>query len=194
MTELVSISKMKLTKDLIREYLESMGVNILSVEKIRSSKYYFYISIYKEHYLLNEKRRIDKFPKILEVLDRYYEAEEVSSLVDGCICFKVKKESRHETLDLDIKRDIIKRIVDMGFILSIPSIYDDGEKLIVGGNLVINSNAYNHRDGLQEKLKEFKSYIQSLGFGYYNPWYRPYASQFVITYKPLISNDKKDND
>ena len=59
MTELVSISKMKLTKDLISEYLESMGVNILSVEKIRSSKYYFYISIYKEHYLLNEKRRIN---------------------------------------------------------------------------------------------------------------------------------------
>ncbi len=183
---------MTLTKELIREYLESMGVNLLSVEKIRSSKYYFYISIYKEHYLLNEKRRINEFPQLLEVLSRFYEAEEVPSLVEGCICFKVKKESKHEMLDLNIKREIIKKIVDMGFILSVPSIYDDGEKLFVGGNLVIYSDVYNHRDKLIEKLKEFKAYIQSLGYEYYNPWYRPYASDFIITYKTSSSNEKRD--
>ena len=61
---------MKLSKTLLRSYLEAMGVNRLSIEGIRSNGAVFFVSLWKEHYLLDEHHRLNRF----EVLNRVFDA------------------------------------------------------------------------------------------------------------------------
>ena len=100
-----------------------------------------YISIWKDHYLFNEKRGINKFPDLTCILNRNFDAEEVPSLVDGCICIKCKKESRFEMFDVSIKREIFKKIRSLGFCFEISNVYGDGKEIKINLSLTKVNNS-----------------------------------------------------
>ena len=153
---------MKLTKALLKSYLEAMGVNRLLIEGIRGDQTVFYVSIWKEHYLLDERHHINCFPRIIEVLDRAFEAEEVEPLKEGCFTFKVGKESRHATMDVDIELDLFNRLKRIGYILASEYIHDDGHRLMfiteLGGEAVLPV------DTRKRSMLEFVEYVESKGY------------------------------
>lgn len=109
---------MKLSKALLKSYLKGMGADPLSVEGIRENRTVFYVSLWKEHYLLDERHHVNCFPRIVEVLNRAFATEEVESLKEGCFTFKVSKVSHESTMDIDIELDLFARLKRIGYILT----------------------------------------------------------------------------
>lgn len=153
---------MKLSKSLLRSYLEAMGVNRLSIEGIRSNGTVFFVSLWKEHYLLDEHHRLNRFPKIIEVLNRVFDASEIEPLKAGCFAFKVNKESKEKTIDADDLIELFARLKRIGFILNPELVHDDGYRLVLGAEL--GGDVILPVDARQRLMKEFLEYVESKGY------------------------------
>ena len=197
---------MKLTKALLKSYLKGMGVNPLSIEGIRENRAVFYVSLWKEHYLLDERHHVNRFPRIVEVLNRVFAAEDVESLKEGCFTFKVSKESHESTIDIDIELDLFSRLKRIGYILTPEYIYDDGHRLMVGAEL--GGEVILPVDTRKQMMREFVEYAESKGYEcqvrYYHrgplcscrvstesikAWrfdFRPAWYEFEIKYDPVL--------
>ena len=153
---------MKLTKALLKSYLKGMGVNPLSIEGIRENRAVSYVSLWKEHYLLDERHHVNRFPRIVEVLNRVFAAEEVESLKDGCFAFKVTKESHESTMDIDIELDLFNRLKRIGYRFIPEYIHDDGYRLMFGAEL--GGEVVLPVDTRKTLMREFVEYVESEGY------------------------------
>ncbi len=196
---------MKLSKALLKSYLKGMEVNPLSIEGIRENKMVFYVSLWKEHYLLDERHHVNRFPRIIEVLNRSFDAEEVESLIDGCFAFRVSKESHESTMDIDDELDLFARLKRIGYRLTPEYIHDDGHRLMFETKL--GSEVILPVDTRKQLMWEFVEYVESKGYGcdvcFYHRGpvcschistesikagrfdFRPSWYRFEITYDPL---------
>lgn len=153
---------MKLTKALLKSYLKGMGVNPLSIEGIKENKTAFYVSLWNEHYLLDERHHVNRCPRIIEVLNRVFATEEIEPQKDGCFAFKVAKESHEPTMDIDIELDLFNRLKRIGYRFIPEYIVDDGHRLMFEAEL--EGEVVLPVDTRKQLMREFVEYVESKGY------------------------------
>ena len=171
---------MQLSELLLIEYLGFLGVKEESILSIDKGKWCFQVAIKKDPYLLDPVNNIDRFPYIIQAIDRTFSVTPEKWMKKGCYEFRVSAGSRHSVMEYGDVKDLFLHLKKIGFHIDPLMIEDDGYVLRI--KTMIDDSAVDLEYRVNQ-LKELERNIRDRGWGYRMNELSANSYEFIISYR-----------